>query len=142
MLCMAQQSEAQAIGRIGGVVKDPSGAVVVGAKITATQQGTAFTRSTASTNSGDYTLSSLPVGTYDLRTEASGFATGTINNVTLDVNQQRQVNFELVVAGTAQTVEATASPSLLDTETSTLGGFDYGKAGQYSSPKRTRHNRS
>src|SRR5262245_44344421 len=56
--------EAQAIGEILGTVRDPSGAVVPRAKITAVQTDTGLTRSTVSGAEGTFTLPQLPVGSY------------------------------------------------------------------------------
>ncbi|MGD0009947.1 MAG: carboxypeptidase-like regulatory domain-containing protein [Terriglobia bacterium] len=80
---------AQAVGEIEGTVKDPSGAVIPGAKVTVVQQGTGISRFTVSGASGTYSLSDLLVGTYDVRAEANGFKEATSKGVTLDVTQHR-----------------------------------------------------
>ena len=80
---------AQAVGEIVGTVKDPSGAVIPSAKVTAVQEGTQLSRSTVSEASGTYSLPDLLVGTYDVRAEANGFKEATSKGVTLDVTQHR-----------------------------------------------------
>ena len=65
--------KAQAIGEILGTVRDPSGAVLPRAKITAIQTATGLTRSTISDAEGTYTLPQLPVGSYEVTVEAPGF---------------------------------------------------------------------
>jgi outer membrane receptor protein involved in Fe transport len=99
---------------IGGTVTDPQGAVVAGAKITATNLATGIDRSTVSTSSGEYTLS-LPPGAYDLKVEAKGFAAGAAKNFKLNLGDKTDLNFKLAVAGTRQTVEVTAEAPLIET---------------------------
>src|SRR5215469_780292 len=81
----------QAVGEIRGTVTDPSGAVIPGAKVTAKQTSTQLMRFTISSNAGSYSLPSLPVGTYSLQADASGFKSST-SEVKLDVDQQLEVN--------------------------------------------------
>src|SRR5271167_2349673 len=77
--------DAQAIGEILGTVRDPSGAVVPKAKITAVETATGLNRSTISGTEGTFTLPQLPVGSYDITVEAPGFKTATSKGITLDV---------------------------------------------------------
>ncbi len=118
---------AQAVGQILGTVTDPSGAVVPNAKITAVQTATGFTRTTVSSTLGTYTITQLPVGSYDVTAEVSGFRTATSTGVTLDVSQQRELNFSLSLAGAEQTVEVTAAPPLITTVNGSLGGLVTGQ---------------
>jgi hypothetical protein len=111
---------AQAVGSITGVVTDPTGAVVAGAKVTATRVETGVAQSTVTTGAGSYTLPRLDVGTYNVVCEATGFKTGTATGITLDVSQTRSVDFTLVVSGVTQNVEVTAAPPLITTTNATL----------------------
>ena len=113
--------KAQAVGEITGMVADPSGAVVPDARITATRDATGVSKSTVSSTAGTYTIPNLMVGTYTVTAEASGFKTGVAHNITLDVSQQREVNFTLALAGVQSTVEVSAAPPLLNTTDSQLG---------------------
>src|SRR5579863_10221963 len=61
-------------GTILGTVKDQSGAVVPGAKITVTNEGTSFSLETTAGPDGGYTFTPLKIGTYSVSAEASGFA--------------------------------------------------------------------
>jgi len=114
---------AQAVGEIVGTVADPSGAVIPGAKVTAVRIDTGVSRSTVSGSAGTYTIPNLVVGTYAVRAEAKGFQTGVANSITLDVSQQREVDFKLALAGVQSTVEVTAAPPLLNTTNGTLAGL-------------------
>jgi len=127
LLAAPELLRAQAVGQILGTVRDPSGAVVPNAKVTATQQATAFTRSTITDSIGNYVMPNLPVGIYVVTAEASGFKTATSTDITLDVNQQREVAITLALAGTATKVEVNAAPSLLTTTNATLGGLVTGQ---------------
>src|SRR3954452_16070694 len=64
-------------GSIVGTVTDPSGAVVNGAKVTLTNQGTGITLSTTTSADGVYKFSPVRVGTYRLEVTAQGFQTST-----------------------------------------------------------------
>jgi hypothetical protein len=111
---------AQANGQFVGSVSDASGAVIPNATLRAVEERTQFTRSTVTTSAGTYTLAAMPVGSYKLTVTASSFKTATAQ-VSLDVNQQREVNFTLTVAQVATEVQVSAAPPLLTTATATLG---------------------
>ena len=131
--------KAQAIGEILGTVRDPSGAVLPRAKITAIQTATGLTRSTTSDAEGTYTLPQLPVGSYEVTVEAPGFKTATSTGITLDVSQQRQVDFTLALASAQQQVEVTANPSFNDNHERVARRPGYRTAGAVPAAQRSRH---
>ena len=107
--------------KIAGVVHDPSGAVVAGALVTAheTARGVDYT---AKTNAdGFYYLSPLPIGNYTLRVEAPGFAATQRAGFDLAMDQTARVDIGLSVGTTAQVVEVTSAPPLLQTDQTFLG---------------------
>jgi hypothetical protein len=112
----------QAVGSIVGLVVDQAEAVLPNAKVTAVEKGTQFTRTATTSNAGTYTLSLLPVGTYSVRVEALGFQPKSVD-VTLDVEQRREVNFILAVSGVETRVEVTGVAPTINTTTGTLGGL-------------------
>jgi hypothetical protein len=63
------------------------------------------------------------VGTYNVTAEATGFKTATAEGITLDVAQQREVDFKLALAGVTAEVQVTAAPPLLNTTNGMLGGL-------------------
>src|SRR5262249_49633475 len=67
--------QAVATIQISGVVQDASGAVVPGAVITATQTATGMTRSVSSGADGNYVMTQLPIGPYQIKVEKTGFKT-------------------------------------------------------------------
>src|SRR5689334_6323601 len=89
-LCLASSPPVVAQGtggRILGRVADPSGAVLAGVKVTATNEATGVTIDTMTNASGDYAFPQVPVGTYSVSFDQSGFKTTVHKGVTLDLNQ-------------------------------------------------------
>jgi len=108
-------------GAITGVVTDPSGAVVVGASVTAENTATAVKTPTQTNGSGVYTIRFLPIGTYTVTIEAKGFNTQKVNAFTLEIDQTAKINISLEIASsTSVEVHADAHP-ILDTYDATLG---------------------
>ena len=65
-------------GAINGTVTDPSGAVVPGAAVKATNKATGIDHATVSTSDGQFAFQDLPVGTYSVIVTAAGFPVTTI----------------------------------------------------------------
>src|ERR1039458_1526569 len=84
-------------GVLTGTVKDASGAVVVGAQVTVTQASTNTRFKTNSTSTGDFTVPSMPVGTYQVRVENTGFKTYLNNNITVAAGSTVDLNIALEV---------------------------------------------
>ena len=80
---------------IQGTISDPTGAIVVGAKVTAVAEGTGFTRSTTTNSAGAYSFGDLPVGTYRLEVEHPGFKLAARSGVLVNVADVRAVDVEL-----------------------------------------------
>ena len=114
---------AQAVGAIVGTVTDASGAVMPGATVTATNEATQVSQSTVTGNAGTYTIPHLLVGTYTVSAEANGFQKGSTSGITLDVSQQREVNFKVAVLGVSETVKVDTTPQLLNTTDATVAGL-------------------
>lgn len=107
-------------GQVTGVVSDPSGAVVSGAKITAHNQGTGLTRTATSSSNGSYTITNLEPGNYDLTIESSGFAPSK-QVVTITVAGRATADAKLAVSGASTTVEVSAeSTAQVDTQDQTI----------------------
>jgi hypothetical protein len=103
-------------GTISGSVKDPSGAIIVGAKITVTNTATNSAVSLTSNESGDYTVPSLQVGTYSVRVEKEGFRPAVISGITLNAATDVRADATLEVGTTTTAVEVQASALQLATE--------------------------
>src|SRR5690242_396929 len=76
---------AQTTGTIRGTVKDPSGASVPAAKVTATNEATQVTRSSTTDKDGDFTLVELAVGQYTVTIEAGGFRKFVARGISVDI---------------------------------------------------------
>ena len=108
-------------GSLRGTVLDASGGAVSGAKVTATNTDTGFSRSTPSDTKGDYLLVALPVGHYRLEVEAKGFRLYTQEGITLDVNQPATIPVRLVVGTATEKLEVKANADIIETTTTSLG---------------------
>src|SRR5579864_1334733 len=111
-------------GSIGGVVSDPSGAVVEGAKVTATNRATNAARSTTTSASGVYSIPNLAPGKYSVVVEREGFKSVKFDDFDLTVAQALVLNAHLTLGALQETVEvngSTAAP--IETETSQLSNL-------------------
>src|SRR5690349_19286945 len=108
-------------GTISGTVFDQTGAVLPGAKITVTNTGTSFTRQTISSETGDYSLSGLQPGTYELAVELSGFSRFVRSGLTLQVDQNARIDARLKVGASTENVLVTEQAPLLQSEQSSVG---------------------
>src|SRR5208282_1541630 len=95
-------------GQITGTIKDASGAVVSGAKVTAKGVNTGLTRDSVTNSSGIFTIPSLRPGPYEVTIEAAGFQKVT-QRVEVAVGAVSDVSTQLKVGGSATTVEVTGS---------------------------------
>jgi hypothetical protein len=86
-----------------------------GVTVTATNNATGFTRSTVAGSNGSYYFPSLPVGTYTVVADLSGFASVTTRNVELNVAQERELNITLKQAAVKEQITVTAQAPLVET---------------------------
>src|SRR5580692_11331216 len=108
-------------GSIAGVVTDPSGAVVLGAKVVCENSATGVKTAVQTNSAGVYTLRFLPIGTYTVTIVAKGFATQKVQAFSLEINQTAEVDAKLTISGsTTVEVQETIHP-ILDTTDATLG---------------------
>jgi hypothetical protein len=108
-------------GEISGAVTDPSGAPVAGASVTATNTGTGYKQAATTGETGIYRLTLLPLGTYEVETQANGFSAAKRTGVELNAGAARTVDIALAIAGTATTVEVVAGAALTDPSRSDIG---------------------
>lgn len=110
---------AQFSATVTGTVVDPSGAVVPGATVKLTNDGTGETRTTASNSAGAFTFPSLAPGNYHLQTMAKGFSAATVA-VNLQTNQTLNVPVKMAVGGAVQTVNVSTQSPVLNTADSRI----------------------
>ena len=104
-------------GDITGVIVDASGAVIPGAQVTLSDEGTGFVRQTKSAGGGVFTFVGLPPASYDITIAATGFAGYTRKGLVLVSSQQLALgNVALAVGDSSQTVTVTAEAASVNTE--------------------------
>src|SRR5438034_5126890 len=121
-LLLARPTFAQVdTGAILGTVKDQSGAVVPGAKVTLTNEGTSFSVSTTAGPDGGYTFTPVRIGMYTVEAGFQGFQRASHPHVNVDVQQQVVLDFTLQPGQVTETVEVTAEVPLLQTANASVG---------------------
>ena len=105
---------------ITGTIKDASGAVIVGARVAATNAENNLESTSTSNEAGVYRLSNLLVGQYALSCSKDGFATYQRMGINLAVSQVANVDVDLAVASSPESVAVTADVPLLQTQTSSI----------------------
>ena len=107
-------------GNIVGTVVDTSGAAVPNATITATHTDTGVKTSVTANSGGEYRLSNLPVGTYNVTATSGGFSPVTLGNVAVTLNQTVTANLTLKVGEVTTVVEVQEAGATIDTSTAQL----------------------
>jgi hypothetical protein len=103
-------------GTILGRVTDPTGAAVPGVKITVRNQGTGVTKEYTTDASGNYVVSYLIPGSYEVTAEAANFKREVQTGITVEVDQKAVVNLTLQVGAVSEKVEVNAQATLVQTE--------------------------
>ena len=96
-----------------GVVSDQAGGVLPNAKITLKDAISGSTRETVSNADGYYTFASVPVGTYGLTVQAQGFRQYEASDVSLGGGERRNVNVQLQVGTSTETIQVNAENTTL-----------------------------
>ena len=110
-----------AAGQVNGTVVDSSGAVVPGANVSITNQGTKVTNTTTSNSTGFFAFLNLQPGNYVLAVQKAGFKKTETAPFDLAVNQTLTQPLTLGVGGTTEVVEVTAKAPMLQVSSSELG---------------------
>jgi Carboxypeptidase regulatory-like domain len=111
----------QATGSISGTVTDVSGSAVPAAKVTVTAPATGVTRTTTTGDKGEYLIPLLGVANYNVQVELQGFQTATANDIRLQVDEHRELDFKLSPATVQTSVEVSATAVAIQTADATLG---------------------
>ncbi len=115
--CWSQTATSQ----LSGSVYDNSHAVITGASVTATNESTGVTQKQLTTDAGLYSFPSLPVGSYSVTVEVSGFRTERRSSVLLTVGTPATVDVTLEIGRTTDVVEVESTAEALQTTSATLG---------------------
>src|SRR5580704_2909621 len=96
-------------GQISGFVRDQTSAIVPGATVTATNEGTKESHRTVTNTEGYYVFPQLVVGSYSISIEARGFKRYVKTGISLDAEAKVSAEVELTVGAASESVEVTAS---------------------------------
>ena len=110
--CLAQLDR----GTISGIVTDPSGSAITGAKVTATNIATDTQSATVTTGAGAYTIPELPAGQYSVTVTAGGFRELIRKGITVSVGETASVDLQLEVGQATETITVTENAPLLQTD--------------------------
>ena len=108
-------------GSLTGVVTDPTGAVIPGAKVNLTDASKGYNYPATTDSVGRYVIANLLPSTYKLSVEAPGFRTYLREGIVVDVGARVAVDARLEVGGTAQAVEVTGAAPVLSTQDAVTG---------------------
>src|SRR6266566_8581795 len=108
---------------ISGIVHDASGAVVPGVSVTAKHIESGLTRTVNTSEAGNYSIPSLPVGAYELTAELAGFKQQVRRGITLAVGQDAVVNLTMEVGEIKDNVTVTEDAPLVNTTLSSTSGL-------------------
>src|SRR5215470_6512414 len=108
-------------GRIRGTVTDQSGATVAAATVVITNQANGSQRDTQSGSNGEYIFLEVPVGTYQIEVDQTGFKKYVRKGIAVDLNQIVSVDIALQIGTASETIEVTGAPPLVDTTSTQLG---------------------
>jgi hypothetical protein len=116
----AQVSTADVVGTI----TDPSGAVIIGAKVAILNVDTGIVRSTLSNDKGEYIFALLQVGAYRVTVDAPGFQKFVTSSMKLSAGDRARVDAAMIVGSASETVAVNAGTApALDTDSSTVGSL-------------------
>src|ERR1700729_1272938 len=113
--------------QLSGTITDPNKAPVPGAQVTLSNSETGFRRQFTTGESGQYTITLIPPGHYELTVEKQGFALAHVPSVVLEVGQSSTLDTQLQLGTVSQTVEVEASAPVLVTGTADIGSEVSGK---------------
>jgi hypothetical protein len=111
----------QASASFSGTVSDKAGALVTGAMVRVTSQGTGISREAKTNDAGYYLIPLLPVAFYTIHVESQGFQPTEQKDIRLQVDEHREVDFTLQPASVSSTVQVSATEVAVETTNPSLG---------------------
>lgn len=108
-------------GSVVGTVTDSSGAAVPGASVTVVNKGTGEKSSAKSSGQGSYSITQLPVGTYNVTVEAPNFKKFVAENVEVHTSTNTEINAVLPVGSSGETVTVEANQIQVQTTDASVG---------------------
>ena len=114
-------------GALTGTVTDPSGAVIAGATVTATNIGTGQARTSTTDASGSYKFSLLSPGNYSVKISAAGFKTSEVKSITVNATETAVLNQPLAVGAQSEQIVVESTTERLQTQNATMGTLGRGR---------------
>ncbi|PYU93809.1 MAG: hypothetical protein DMG25_08375, partial [Acidobacteria bacterium] len=108
MMLVASSAWAQFSSGLEGTVFDPTGAVVPNATVTIKEVSTGVEHTTVTSSAGNYRFTALPASRFTLAVKATGFETGNLNDISIQVAETRTLNVTLKLGAATQTVDVNA----------------------------------
>jgi hypothetical protein len=108
-------------GAILGTVTDQSGAVISGARLTLTNEGTGVSLTTTTSSEGTYKFNPVRIGTYRLEVTDPGFTLVTTKGIVVNIGAEVVQNFTLRPGDVTQSIEVTAAAPLLESQNAAVG---------------------
>lgn len=127
LLVVAELAWASVGGRIEGTIRDPSGAVIQRAEVTATNIDTGLEKSTVTGNNGAYAFPVLPVGHYRIEARFPHFATYTRNDVVVDADSRLVIDETLQAGQQSEVIAVNDSAVHIETVSTQLGDVIAGR---------------
>jgi Carboxypeptidase regulatory-like domain/TonB dependent receptor-like, beta-barrel len=128
VLLAAVLAWASITGSISGVVTDPSGAVVSGATVVATNTQTGIKNTVVTDSRGFYSFPSLDVGTYDVQVTQTGFKTYSKTGLAVDANSALRADATLQLGAASEKIEVSSDTVHVETESTQMGDVITGKS--------------
>ena len=108
-------------GQINGIITDPNGSGVPGARVVLKNLDAEGERQAANSETGGYTILTVPPGRYSLTITAAGFQKHVVPEFRLQVNEARTIDVQLTIGAVAETVQVTGTPVAVNRRDATLG---------------------
>ena len=121
IMLAASSGRAEVGGKITGVVKDQTDAVIAGATVVAVNTATGVKQTTKTDEQGSYAFPVLPVGQYEIDVTADGFKPNKTRGLAIDINAALTVDVTLQLSEQDQTVTVTEGAVQVETSDTQLG---------------------
>ena len=123
LLCLMPLAAQVSTADILGTVTDSSGAVLVNAKITVENPETNLIRTATTNSSGNYVISLLPAGRYNIKVEHPGFRAANLNSIVLAIGDRARQDIRLEVGQATESVEVSAQAAALQSDSAVVGNL-------------------
>lgn len=127
-LCGSAQAQSSGTGAIAARILDPSGAIIVNARVTLVSDGTGSSRALGGASDGVYRATLLSPGPYSLLIEAERFQREVLHSIPVLVTETTALEIVLRLGATTTTIDVQASPRVVQTENPALGWVTDGQA--------------